>query len=59
MLMAIDKKSIKKLSKLGEGTAVFLTQEIKRLGWKQGDYVSVETVDDDREQKLVLRKIKI
>jgi len=57
--MAIDRKSIKKLSKLGEGTAVFLTQEIKKLGWKRGEYVSVEILDDNREQKIILRLIKI
>ena len=55
----MNTKSVKKLSKVGEGTAVFLSQEIKKLGWKQGEYVSAEAVDDGREQKIVLRKIKI
>jgi len=52
-------KTIKKLSKVGQGIAVFLSQEAKKLGWKQGEYVSVEAVDDARDQKIVLRKIKI
>lgn len=52
-------KSIKKLSKVGEGVAVFLSQEVKKLGWAQGEYVSVEAVDDGREQKLILKRIKL
>lgn len=48
-------KSIKKLSKVGEGTAVFLSQEIAELGWKQGEYVSVE-IDKDQ---IILRKVKL
>jgi len=52
-------KSVKKLSKVGEGIAVFLSQEAKKLEWKQGEYVSVETTDDGREQKITLRKIKL
>ncbi len=54
--MANAIKSVKKLSKVGEGTAVFLSQEIRRLGWKQGEYVSVEVPDDER---IVIRRIRV
>jgi len=57
--MSAPTKTIKKLSKVGEGVAVFLTQEVKKLGWKQGEYVSVEMLDDARDEKLVLRRIKM
>lgn len=53
--MAAQKKAVKKLSKVGEGTAVFLSQEVRKLGWKQGEYVWVEIVEGDR---LVLKKVK-
>ncbi len=52
-------KSVKKLSKVGEGIAVFLSQEAKILGWKQGEYVSVEILDEGRDKKVVLRRIAL
>lgn len=55
--MAKNPRSIKKLSKVGEGTAVFITQEIKKLAWKQGEYVSVEILDDGKDAKIILRKV--
>ena len=57
--MVTNTKSVKKLSKVGEGIAVFLSQEARKLGWKQGEYVSVEAVDDGKEQKLILKRIRI
>jgi hypothetical protein len=56
--MATGAKSIKKLAKLGEGTAVFLTQEIGKLGWKQGEYVSVEVIEE-KEGEIRLRRVKL
>lgn len=57
--MDANTRTVKKLSKVGEGTAVFLSQEVRRLGWKQGEYVSVEVTDDKKEQRITLRRIKI
>jgi len=51
-------KSIKKLSKVGQGVAVFLTQETKHLGWKLGEYVVVE-VEEEKEQRIILKKVKL
>lgn len=52
-------KTIKKLSKVGEGTAVFVTQEIKKLNWKQGDYVSVEILGEGKDSKIVMKRIAL
>ena len=56
--MASAPKAVKKLSKVGEGTVVFLTTEIGLLGWKQGDYVSVEVIDDGAG-KIILRRVAL
>jgi len=57
--MGAETKTVKKLSKVGEGTAVFLTQETKKLAWKQGEYVSVEVSEESKDSKIILRRIKV
>ena len=50
-------KSVKKVSKVGEGFVVFITGEAKALGWTNKDYVSVEI--DEKEKRLILKRIEI
>ncbi len=57
--MATTPKTVKKLSKVGEGIAVFLTQEAHALQWKQGEYVAVEVDKDARDERIILRRIKV
>ena len=57
--MAPAQKAVKKLAKVGEGTAVFLTSEIGLLGWKQGEYVSAEVIDEKGEKKIILKKVSL
>lgn len=38
--------SVRTISRIGNGLGVFLTQEIKKLGWSKGAYVIVRIQDD-------------
>lgn len=52
-------KSIKKVSKVGEGLAVFITQEARKLNWTNDDYVSILIEGEGRNAKLILKRIEI
>lgn len=53
--MASIGKTIKKLSKMGNGAGILLNKEITLLHWKHGDFVSVEAFDDGR---IVIKKVE-
>lgn len=52
-------KSIKKISKSGEGLVVFLTKEIRELNWADYDYVTVDIEGEGRGAKIVLRRLDV
>jgi hypothetical protein len=52
-------KTVKKVSKVGEGLVVFITQEAKSLGWTNSDYVSVAIEGEGRQGRLVLKRIEV
>lgn len=52
-------KSVKKISKVGQGFAVFVTQECREIGWTDKDYVSVEIQGTGKETKLILKRIEV
>lgn len=52
-------KKVKKVSKVGEGLVIFVTQEARVLGWTNSDYVSVQIDGEGKEAKLIIRKIDI
>ena len=51
----MDKKaqSVNKVVKWGQSYVVFLTKQVKALGWKEGDFVSVNTSDGEIKLKKV------
>jgi antitoxin component of MazEF toxin-antitoxin module len=53
--MASIGKTIKKLSKMGNGAGILLNKEISMLHWKHGDFVSVEAFDDGR---ILIKKVE-
>ncbi|MBI5046345.1 hypothetical protein HZC07_01290 [Candidatus Micrarchaeota archaeon] len=55
----MNAKSIKKISKSGEGLVVFITQECKKLHWTNSDYVSVQIEGEGREAKLIMKRIEV
>ncbi len=52
--MAAITKTIKKLSRMGNGAGVLLNREISKLQWSPGDFVSVEVFEDG---KIVIKKV--
>lgn len=38
--------SVRTISRIGNGLGVFLTKEVKKLGWSKGAYVVVRIQDD-------------
>lgn len=52
-------KKVKKVSKVGEGLVIFVTQEARLLGWTNSDYVSVQIDGEGKDAKLIIRKIDI
>ncbi len=46
---------IRKISRISNGYGVFLTKEVKKLGWGKETFVVVRTEDDS----IILRKIEV
>ena len=49
----IISKIHKKIGRMGDTGVIFITQEMKKLGWKQGDEIVITAL---KEGKLVIEK---
>ena len=54
-----QEKRVKKVSKVGQGLVVFLTQEARILGWTDKDYVSVTVEGEGKQGRLILKRIEV
>lgn len=52
-------KNVKKILRWGNGLAIFLTKESKALKWKEGDYISVSAIKDDKGERILIRKVEV
>ncbi len=47
----------KKIVKWGPGYVVFVTKEIRDLGWDDKTFVRVSVIEDDKKKKLLIEEM--
>lgn len=52
-------KNVKKILRWGNGLAIFITKESRKLGWKKGEFVSVSAIRDRDGERILIRKVKV
>jgi len=52
-------KHVKKILRWGNGLAIFITKECRKLGWKEGEFISTSVMKDKEGEKILIKKIKV
>jgi len=52
-----ETENVKKILRWGNGLAVFVTKECRKLGWKEGDYIKTEV--NKENNSLTVKKVKL
>ena len=52
-------KHVKKILRWGNGLAIFITKECRKLGWKEGEFVSTSVTKGKEGESILIKKVKV
>jgi antitoxin component of MazEF toxin-antitoxin module len=52
-------KHVKKILRWGNGLAIFITKECRKLGWNEGEFISTSVMKDEKGERILIKKVKV